>query len=366
MLFFLRLCALPNTIGDIRSLRALSLSHNQLQQLPDSFTQLLSLQCLYLNHNHLQTLNPEVHQLQQLSVLQVHHNKLETLPQGLSKLEGLRELTIGSNLLQQLPDGLLAALGRLEVLDLGRNKLQLVGLMLERARDGVDAQQWQQQPESIGTTRSSAAEDQLLRDCPEDIAAGTSNAAAAGVGRGATGGFTAHSAAGASTAAAGILPCLRYLDISHNHPMQQLPSWLPPSLTHIKAAGLGIRYLPPEFCFTHSNCLVHLDLQENQLTMMPNELTQLSKLELLALASNPAVHPEECAACHEEYDATAITGSDDKAVALAGGWPGLWMLAKRSGKPWPPPRIRGGSSRTPRTPRSPPSRRLMSARSIVY
>jgi hypothetical protein len=78
------------------------------------------------------------------------------------------------------------------------------------------------------------------------------------------------------------------------------------------------------------------------------------------------VHPEECAACHEVHDATMVTGADDKAVALPGGWPGLWMIAKRCGKPWLLPKVGGAFSRTPRTPRSPPSRTLMSARSIAY
>jgi hypothetical protein len=87
------------------------------------------------------------------------------------------------------------------------------------------------------------------------------------------------------------LPQLLTLDVSFNQ-LQQLPMWLPKSLQWLSAGHNSISELPPALCVQFAGSLQGLELQDNQLTALPDEIKALSGLQLLALAGNPGMHPD--------------------------------------------------------------------------
>src|SRR5260221_1585859 len=66
------LTVLPESIGDLTSLRELSLRGNQLVSVPDSFWKLTTLQILSLGENHLAALSEGVGYLKHLTQLYLH------------------------------------------------------------------------------------------------------------------------------------------------------------------------------------------------------------------------------------------------------------------------------------------------------
>ena len=71
-----KLTELPAEIGDLRELRELWVSYNQLVGLPTSIQRLTKLEELYLDENKLTELPAEIGDLRELRVLSVHHNPL--------------------------------------------------------------------------------------------------------------------------------------------------------------------------------------------------------------------------------------------------------------------------------------------------
>ena len=97
------ICHLPNSIGNLSSLRTLICENNELQQLPDSIGNLLALVVLNCSVNRLQQL-PDT--LGNLVALDCSDNRLQQLPDSIGNLAELQELYCGSNQLQQLPDSI--------------------------------------------------------------------------------------------------------------------------------------------------------------------------------------------------------------------------------------------------------------------
>ena len=71
-----KLTELPAEIGDLRELRGLSVSNNQLVGLPTSIHRLTKLTVLYLDVNKLTELPAEISDLRELRVLELSHNPL--------------------------------------------------------------------------------------------------------------------------------------------------------------------------------------------------------------------------------------------------------------------------------------------------
>jgi hypothetical protein len=76
---------IPETIGQIISLKSLDLSNNQLQLLPDSISRLVNLESLKLYSNQLKTLPDSIGLLPKLKYLDISSNSIENLPETLGR-----------------------------------------------------------------------------------------------------------------------------------------------------------------------------------------------------------------------------------------------------------------------------------------
>ncbi|MCK6558444.1 leucine-rich repeat domain-containing protein [candidate division KSB1 bacterium] len=131
-LWYMGLTELPESIGQLRQLKFLYLSHNQLAALPESLEHLMQLQDLNLSDNYLTVLPKLLLQLTQLESLSLSYNKLMVLPEKLGNLSQLQSLDISNNQITALPESL-GELKKLQSLNIYRNQLKtlpesLVGL----------------------------------------------------------------------------------------------------------------------------------------------------------------------------------------------------------------------------------------------
>lgn len=86
---------LPKSIGNLRNLRILDLSGNQLKNLPDSIGNLKKLKELNLSGNRLlKTLPESIGNLEDLEVLNLDETNLDPLPESLENLTNLEDLTL--------------------------------------------------------------------------------------------------------------------------------------------------------------------------------------------------------------------------------------------------------------------------------
>ena len=87
---FLQLTTLPDAVCQLKTLRVLNVSDNELEVLPASIGELVHLEMLYAVNNDLAELPDAVLTLKQLSFLDLSFNtNLETLPDGLDELPNL-------------------------------------------------------------------------------------------------------------------------------------------------------------------------------------------------------------------------------------------------------------------------------------
>jgi internalin A len=112
----------PSEIGDLRSLKVLTLKKNRLTQLPSAIGKLSALQSLNLDGNELSALPPEIGKLVLLQNLSISNNKVEGIPIEAVKLRSLRKLNLSNNKLSQFPDAV-TSLTALEHLNLSNNQL---------------------------------------------------------------------------------------------------------------------------------------------------------------------------------------------------------------------------------------------------
>lgn len=117
-----QLTALPPSLGQLTQLTFLNLSSNKLTALPDSLGQLTQLTSLNLSENKLTTLSPSLGQLTQLTNLDLSSNQLTALPDSLGQLTQLTSLGLYNNQLITLPDSL-GQLTQLTELHLSNNQL---------------------------------------------------------------------------------------------------------------------------------------------------------------------------------------------------------------------------------------------------
>lgn len=110
-------------LGQLRALREVDVSNNQLTALPDDIGRLTQLNTLNIDNNRLIRLPASFVRLIRLKQLWLSNNQIERLPDGFGKLRKLHALTIGDNQLTELPPdmGLLASL---KFLSIGRNRLR--------------------------------------------------------------------------------------------------------------------------------------------------------------------------------------------------------------------------------------------------
>lgn len=121
-LFNNQLTALPEYIGQLSMLKTLLVFGNKLTSIPASIGQLRNLSNFDLHDNQLEQLPNELGELKKLKTLSLNNNKLTTLPESIGNLDSLAYLLIGTNRLRALP-GTLTKLTNLVELSIQTNEL---------------------------------------------------------------------------------------------------------------------------------------------------------------------------------------------------------------------------------------------------
>ncbi|XP_028395378.1 LOW QUALITY PROTEIN: leucine-rich repeat protein SHOC-2-like [Dendronephthya gigantea] len=116
---------LPESFGQLYSVKKLYLDENQIAKLPDSFGNLFCLSWIDLGQNMLSHLPDTFCNLTLLEYCQLSKNELACLPSDFGKLTRLKDLRLDSNMLENLPESC-ANLHALHTLDLFNNKLTQV------------------------------------------------------------------------------------------------------------------------------------------------------------------------------------------------------------------------------------------------
>ncbi|MFX1258672.1 MAG: leucine-rich repeat domain-containing protein, partial [Promethearchaeota archaeon] len=112
---------LPESIGNLSSLKELWLQYNKLTTLPESIGDLKSLKKLNLTDNKLTTLPESIGNLSSLKELLLWNNQLSTLPESIGNLSSLKELLSWNNQLSTLPESI-SNLKSLNRINLSGNK----------------------------------------------------------------------------------------------------------------------------------------------------------------------------------------------------------------------------------------------------
>jgi internalin A len=118
----LGLKTLPRSIVDIKDLRILQLSYNQLTELPKFIGDLTEIQELDLSCNSLTSLPLCIGELPKLVTLDVSGNQLSQIPETLSNARVIQRLDLSDNRLPVLP-AWLRRFGALQFLDVSGNRL---------------------------------------------------------------------------------------------------------------------------------------------------------------------------------------------------------------------------------------------------
>lgn len=115
---FKHLAKVPDEIRDMKNLRVLDLSKNQIVTLPGWIGELSQLRELYLGRNHLCRIPGEIARLDSLRVLSADRNPLLELPDEIGSMSHLEELILWSTGISVLPPTFVMLNGTLRHLDL--------------------------------------------------------------------------------------------------------------------------------------------------------------------------------------------------------------------------------------------------------
>ncbi|XP_043984906.1 leucine-rich repeat-containing protein 40 isoform X1 [Gambusia affinis] len=113
---------LPSSVGRLSALQKVSLCHNKLSSLPDSLGQLANVKLLDCSHNELTDVPVSLAGMLALEQLYLRHNKLRQLPQ--LPAPSLREVFAGNNRLELLEAEQLSCLSAVTLLELRDNKIR--------------------------------------------------------------------------------------------------------------------------------------------------------------------------------------------------------------------------------------------------
>ena len=91
------LAALPDIIGESKTLLQIDVSNNELELLPDSFSNLKELYVFFVNNNTLRKLPENIGEMNKLSILDLRNNELESLPSSIAAMPRLRSMYVSGN-----------------------------------------------------------------------------------------------------------------------------------------------------------------------------------------------------------------------------------------------------------------------------
>ena len=253
-----QLTSLPPEIGHLTNLNRLDLYHNQLSHLPPELGQLVNLHRLDLSTNHLSLIPSEIGQLSNLVRLYLYNNQLSQLPTAIGQLSRLRRIDLYNNCLTQLPAEFWQ-LTHLQVLFLHNNQLSqippAIGQLVHLEVLYLSSNLFSQIPPAIGQLAHLQTlflrQNQLSR-IPSEL---------------------------------GQLAGLTHLDISTNQ-LSRIPAEIG-QLSQLQKLCLRnnkISQIAPEIGRLAN--LSELDLRNNQLSQIPAEIGQLANLQALFLQNN--------------------------------------------------------------------------------
>jgi Leucine-rich repeat (LRR) protein len=119
------LITIPESLGNLTSLRYLSFKSNKLETIPESIGNLKFLEYLILDNNPLKSIPESIGNLSLLKELYLAGTKLTMLPKCIGNLSSLRYLSLENNQLTTLP----VSIGNLSLLNtllLGENRLEVL------------------------------------------------------------------------------------------------------------------------------------------------------------------------------------------------------------------------------------------------
>ncbi len=184
-----KLTELPESIGNLTSLKKLLLIGSPITKLPDSIGNLKSLNFLYLRSNCLKKLPESIGHLKSLLELHIYNilvgkgkkrklqgnNQLTTLPDSIGELTSLINLGLSGNKLSNLPDSI-GELTSLKGLFLDYNQLRTlpdsIGNLSSLKSISVQHNRLEKIPETIGNLKSLQTlylNNNLLTSLPESI-----------------------------------------------------------------------------------------------------------------------------------------------------------------------------------------------------
>ncbi|XP_019860291.1 PREDICTED: leucine-rich repeat-containing protein 40-like [Amphimedon queenslandica] len=221
-------------IENFNSLSALEVQYNELTCLPNNVIKLDKLSKIFASYNKLQCLPVDIGQLTNLQSLNISHNSLTVLPQSITSLSYLEELDISGNSLEALPDGL-ERLTVLRTFNLSENRLNEIPPNLGEMRN---------------LTKLSLSENKL-KALPPLVG----------------------------------LERITEIDLSQNQ-LNEFPIIRPGNTLKSLLLSFNKIQTLQDDRLTHLSSLTILTLRENKLTMLPDSIVQLNKLERLDLTNN--------------------------------------------------------------------------------
>jgi len=154
---FKRLTSLPESIGNLKSLKRLNLESNRFTSLPESIGNLKSLKKLNLEDNGLTSLPESIGNLEDLEELNLKENNLTSLPESIGNLKSLEELILVDNKLTSLPESI-GNLKELKQIILNDNRLtslpESIGNLIQLKKLYLSSNRLTSLPESIGNLKS--------------------------------------------------------------------------------------------------------------------------------------------------------------------------------------------------------------------
>jgi hypothetical protein len=291
----------------------------------------VSLEALDVSSNGLLALPQGLQHLQKLELLHAQGNQLTGVPSGITALTALTDLDLSTNQLQPggLHAGVLAALTGLVSLRLADN----AGLFTELAhcsRGEGGGGMANLMPRRAAQQQQAAWLDAWMVGPPQPPDAVTAASREGGVHSGSPAFGGGGCGGGAAGAPGQRLLQLRRLDVSGTS-LAELPAWLSPSVTELRAARNRLQELPGSVCARLAGSLRALDLRHNPVQRVPSDITHLLQLQLLLLEGCPC-------ACPEMGGGDACGGTAWEGVPAEGSaaWAAGWLAARKAGRPWPP------------------------------
>ncbi|KAJ8912934.1 hypothetical protein NQ315_017265 [Exocentrus adspersus] len=272
---------------NMKPLTNLDLSSNVLTNIPGKISMFQDLTVLNLQDNNLMTLPPELGNLTKLTKLSINHNKINSLPKELYKLTELKHLSISNNCLENISKEVVD-LVMLDKLDISNNMIPElpsgIGFLVRLVELNVANNRLTEVPPDIVNLRNLLKLDisqNSIKHLPD----------------------------------MGELRKLQLLYAQHND-IEEIPSFQGcEQIQEIYFGNNCIKEIPAEICEN----LLHLkilELRDNQIEIIPAEITNMAHLTKLDLTNNSITELPNTMGLMPHLQALKVEGNKLKQVRL--------------------------------------------------